>query len=195
MDTFAFWQGNESNALGEVWVKTDQVGFRIMNQFAGPGYTGDPRAPLEALAAEVVAALEGMDVLAASGDAATTLTPPERVDLPEGNPTMDSLVDELAAVPLPDGAVIGFGDFYPDRASQDVYSDLGVGDTMRFYFEALPAAGFEITSTGTTATAEDILEYPVQSISFLDPEGRRGSIGVREGFFAPSQLNIQIFLP
>src|SRR5690606_25634716 len=171
------------------------MGFRVLNQFAGPAYTGDPRAPLEALAAELVAALEGMDVVAASGDAATALIPAERVDLPEGIHTLDSLIDELAAVPLPDEAVLGFGDVYPDRASQDAYLDLGVGDAARFFLEALPAAGFEITSGGTIETADDILEYAAQSISFLDPDGRRGDIGIREGAFAPTQLNIQIFGP
>ncbi|HSJ29167.1 MAG TPA: hypothetical protein VLB67_13245 [Acidimicrobiia bacterium] len=195
LGTMAFWRGNDVNALGEVWVETDQIGFRVTNQFAGPNYTGDPRAPLEALAAELVAALATLDVIAASGDAASALIPAERVDLPDGIVTLDDLIDELSAVPLPDGTVIGFGDVYPDRASQDAYTDLPVGDAVRFFLEALPAAGFEITSGGTAQTAEDVLEYVSQSVSFIDPDGNRGDIGIREGAFAPSQLNIQIFLP
>jgi hypothetical protein len=75
-----------------------------------------------------------------------------------------------------------------------VYTDLAVGDAVRFYLQALPAAGFEITSGGTVETEEDVFEYISQSISFIDPDGNRGDVGIREGFFAPSQLNIQIFL-
>lgn len=191
----AFWRGQESSGHGEVWVQTDQIGFRITNLFASPGFTGDTRTPMEALAAAVVDALSTMDVIAASGDAGDALTPPDSVELPEGIPTESSLIEELSAVPLPDGVVIGSGAVYPDRASQDAYSELGVGDAARFFLEALPAAGFEITSNGTIETEEDVLEFASQSISFLDPDGNRGDIQIREGAFSPSQLNIQIFLP
>jgi hypothetical protein len=194
LGTYAFWRGSGRGPGGEVWARNDQVGFRVMDQFSGPNYTGDVRASMEALAAALLDSLAGMDVLAASGDHASALIPAESVNLPEGLPTMDSLIDELSAVPLPDGAVIGFGDVYPDRASQDVYTDLAVGDAVRFYLQALPAAGFEITSGGTVETEEDVFEYISQSISFIDPDGNRGDVGIREGFFAPSQLNIQIFL-
>jgi hypothetical protein len=106
---------------------------------------------------------------------------------------LHSLIDELPLVPLPDGAVSGFGDEYPDRASQDVYLDLSVGDVARFFLQALPSASFEITSGGTLQSEENVLEFAAQSISFIDPDGRRGEIGIREGAFAPTQLNIQIF--
>jgi hypothetical protein len=195
LGTYAFWRGSGRGPGGEVWARNDQVGFRVMDQFSGPNYTGDVRASMEALAAALLDSLAGMDVLAASGDHASALIPAESVNLPEGLPTMDSLIDELSAVPLPDGAVIGFGDVYPDRASQDVYTDLAVS-AMRFASTSrhCPAAGFEITSGGTIETEEDVFEYISQSISFIDPDGNRGDVGIREGFFAPSQLNIQIFL-
>lgn len=195
LGTQAFWRGQESSAVGEVWVQTDQIGFRITNLFASPGFSGDARTPMESLAAAVVDALSTMDIIAASGDAGDALTPPDSVDLPEGIPTESSLIDELSAVPLPDGTVISSGAVYPDRASQDAYSELSVGDAARFFLEALPAAGFEITSNGTIETEEDVLEFASQSISFLDPDGNRGDIQIREGAFSPSQLNIQIFLP
>lgn len=197
LGTMAFWQGSGIGDLGEVWVQTDQIGFRVTNQFAGPNYSGDPRAPLEALAAELVAALGTLDVIAASGDdARMALVPPTSIDIPDGLTVLDGLIDELAAVPMPDSGVeYGFGDVYPDRASQDVYSELGVGDAVRFFLEALPAAGFEIRDNSMVRTEADVLEYASQAISFLDPEGRTGDIGIRQGMFAPSQWNIQIFLP
>ena len=195
LGTYAFWRGSGGGPGGEIWARNEQIGFRVMNQFSGPNYTGDVRASLEGLAAALLDSLAGMDVLAASGDHAASLIPAETVQLPEGLATMDSLIDELSAVPLPDGAVIGFGDVYPDRASQEVYTDLAVGDAVRFFLEALPAAGFEITPGGTVETEEDVFEYISQSISFLDPDGNRGDILINEGFFAPSQLGIQIFLP
>ena len=193
LGTLAFWNG--SGNLGEVWARGEQIGFRVTNQFAGFNYAEDTRAPLEAVAAALLDSLAGLDVLAASGDHASALIPAETVQLPEGLVTMDSLIDELSAVPMPEGAIFGFGDVYPDRASQDAYSDLSVADAARFFVEALPAAGFEIISGGSIETEDDIYEYISQSISFTDPDGNRGDIGIREGFFAPSQLNIQIFLP
>ena len=195
LGTYAFWRGTGMGGAGEVWARGEQVGFRITNQFSGPNHTGDVRAPLEALAAALLDSLAGMDVLAASGDHAAALIPAESVNLPEGIPTMDSLIDELSAVPLPDGAVLGSGDIVIGRATQDAYTNLAVGDAVRFFLEALPAAGFEITSDGTVETEDDVFEYIDQSISFLDPDGNRGDIGIREGFFAPSQLYIQIYLP
>lgn len=194
LGTFAFWRGSGPGPLGEVWARGEQIGFRVTNQFAGPNYSGDIRGPFEALATALVDSLAGMDVIAASGDDGDALVPAESVQLPEGIVTTDSFIDELSAVPLPDGAQVGAGGVYPDRASQDVYTDLSVGDVARFYLEALPAAGFEITSGGIE-TEEDVFEYASQNISFLDPDGNRGDVIIREGFFAPSQLSIQIFLP
>lgn len=149
---------------------------------------------MEALAAALADSLEGRDVVAASGDAGQGLIPPDRVDLPEGIATMDGLIDELSTVPLPDGAVVGSGNVYPDRASQGIYLDLGVGDTARFYLEALPAAGLEIVFGGTIETEDQVLEYAAQSIAFTDLEGRRGNIQIGESAFAPTNVGIQIFL-
>lgn len=195
LGTMAFWQGSGVGDLGEVWAQGNQIGFRVINQFAGPNYTGDARAPLEELAAALVEALDAMDVIAASGDAGQALIPPTSIEIPEGIQTMDGLIDELSAVPMPEGTVFGSGGVYPDRASQDAYSDLSVGDATRFFLEALPAAGFEIDSSSMVQSEEDVMEYAAQSISFTDPDGNRGDIGIREGGFSPSQFNIQIFLP
>lgn len=190
----AFWLGNTVNKLGAVWVQTDQIGFGVINQFATFEYSEDTREPLQRLAAAIVESLDGMDVIAASGESGQALIPPVEVDLPDGIPTMDGILDELAAVPLPEGAVYGSGDVYPDRASQNFYLDLSVGDTARFYLEALPAAGFEITSGGTFQAEDQVLEYAAQSVAFTDPEGRRGDVRIGEGAFAPTNLSIQIFL-
>jgi hypothetical protein len=57
--------------------------------------------------------------------------------LPEGITTLHRLIDELPLVPLSDGAVFGFGDECSDRASQDVYLDLSVGDAARLFLQAL----------------------------------------------------------
>lgn len=190
----AFWLGNTVNSLGAVWVQTEQIGFGVINQFASGGYQGDSRRPLEALAAALVDSLAGMDVIAASGESGQALIPPAEVDLPDGIPTMDGVLEELDAVPLPDGAVLGSGDVYPDRASQEIYLDLSVGDTARFYVDALPAAGFEIVFGGTIETEDQVLEYAAQSIAFTDLEGRRGNIQIGESAFAPTNVGIQIFL-
>ena len=195
LGTMAFWQGSGVGDLGEVWAQADQIGFRVINMFAGPNYSGDARAPLEALAAALVESLNSMDVVAASGDAGQSLIPATSIEIPEGLQTMDEPIEELAAVPMPDGTVFGAGGVYPDRASQDAYSTLSVGDAARFFLEALPAAGFEIHSSSMIQSEEDVMEYASQSISFVDPDGNRGDIGIREGVFAPTQLNIQIFLP
>lgn len=189
----AFWQGTTVNDLGEVWVRTDQIGYRVVNQFASFEYEGDTREIQENLAAAIAAALEDIDVLAASGDAASALIPPDRVALPEGIPTEDGLIPELAAIPLPDGAVFGSSGISSDRASQDVYLDMSVGDTARFYLEALPAAGFEITSSGTVQSEDQVLEFASMTISFLDPAGNNGDLIIREGAFAPTQMGVQIF--
>ena len=195
LGTYAFWRGSGGGAGGEVWARNEQIGFRVMNQFSGPNFTGDARASLEALAAALLDSLAGMDVLAASGDYAESLIPAVSVNMPEGLLTADSLIDELSAVPMPDGAVFAPGDVVIGRAVQDIYTDLAVGDAVRFYLAELPAAGFEITSDGTVETEEDVFEYISQSISFVDPDGNRGDISIREGFFAPSQFYLQIYLP
>lgn len=189
----AFWQGTTVNDLGEVWVRTDQIGYRVVNQFASFDYEDDTQVIMQSLAAAIDAALQDIDVLAASGDAASALIPPDRVALPEGIPTVDGLIPELAAIPVPDGAVFGTGGVYPDRASQDIYLDTSVGDTARFYLEALPAAGFEITSSGTVQSEDEVLEFASMSISFLDPNGNNGDLNIREGAFAPTQMGVQIF--
>lgn len=190
----AFWLGNTVNRLGEMWVQTNQIGFRVVNQFATFEYSEDTREPMRELAAVIVESLDRMEVIAASGDSSQALIPPVEVDLPDGIPTMDGVIDDLAAVPLPEGVVYGSGGVSPDRVSQDFYLDLGVGDTARFYLEALPAAGFEIVAGGTVETEDQVLEYAAQSIAFTDPEGRRGDIQIGEGAFAPTKLGIQIFL-
>lgn len=190
----AFWQGNTLNSLGEMWVQTEQISFRVVNQFATFEYSKDTREPMRKLAAAIVESLNGIDVIAASGESGQGLIPPVKVDLPDGIPTMDGILDELTAVPLPEGAVYGSGNLYQDRASQDIYLDLSVGDTARFYLEALPAAGFEIVPGGTTETEDQVLEYASQSIAFTDPGGRRGDVHIGEGAFAPTKLGIQIYL-
>ena len=189
----AFWQGTTVNDLGEMWVRTDQIGYRVVNQFASFDYEGDTQEILQSLAAALAAALEDIDVLAASGDAASALIPADSIALPEGIPTVDGLIPELAAVPVPDGAVFGTGAVYPDRAGQDIYLDTSVGDTARFYLEALPAAGFEISSNGTVQSEDQVLEFASMTISFLDPDGNNGDLIIREGAFAPTQMGVQIF--
>lgn len=66
----------------------------------------------------VRAETKALTSIAASGDTGQGLIAPDRVGIPDGIAIMEALIDELAEVPLPAGAVIGLGDVHPDRASQ-----------------------------------------------------------------------------
>lgn len=107
-----------------------------------------------------------------------------------GNVSMcaDSLIDELAVVPLPDFVdEIGLGgepNSSDARAFQDVYFNVPVSEVVAFYEEALPAAGFDVTSAEGN---DSIFTY-----EFTDPDGRTGQLLIRSAASHLSQMGIQI---
>lgn len=190
----AYWQGVEGSGLGEVWVQLDQISFRVVNEYATPSYEGPIREPMTALAAEIADSVASMDVITASGDFGQGLREVTAIDVPEGFTTVNTVIDDLAGLPLPDDAVLLEGFNISDRASQQILTAMAVGDTARFYLEALPANGYTIRSSSPVASDEDVFEWAVNLIEVDDPQGQRVELRIGMGLFAPTSIDVQGFI-
>jgi hypothetical protein len=123
---------------------------------------------------------------------------PEGINLPEGMPTADGLIPELAEIPLPDGGVFGKGTAYTkaqdprETAVQVVYFTQSAEEIVTFYLDALPANGFQIESQGSVTEAADIQPNGDNLVLFTDPDGLSGSLDIKPGAFSPAQLSINL---
>jgi len=116
----------------------------------------------------------------------------------QGITTIDSLIPELAGLPVPDGAVFGLGVAYDEdqdprqTAIQTVFFTLPVEEVAAFYLEQLPLAGYEITN-GEIPEMSDIAAAQYAAIEFDDPTGIPGQVVVKMTAVSPSQIDINLF--
>lgn len=122
------------------------------------------------------------------------------IDLPDGFPTADALIPELAGLPVPDGAVFGVGDAYDENvdprqtAVQPIFFAIPVEDVVAFYLDELPAAGYEIVSgSGGLSDKSEIVPGAQAIIVFNRPDGLPGQVVIGPGIVAESQLNVNVF--
>ncbi len=105
----------------------------------------------------------------------------------------DELLPELAGFPVPDGASLLRGVVSAGFASQAVATDLSVEETMRFYLDRLPSAGFTITDEGAQ-TADDIRPGQPNIIGIEDAEGHPGNLVVQSGEGTATQVSVSLNL-
>lgn len=107
-----------------------------------------------------------------------------------GMPVVDGLMAELAAVPVPDGAGFTRGTSIGDRSGtvvQDAYTDQAVDEAFAYYTDALPATGFQVTST-EPGDAGGIIE-------FVDPDGHPGKVVIQPSALGPpTNIHIEVYL-
>ena len=120
------------------------------------------------------------------------------INLPEGLPTADALIPELAGLPVPDGAVFGVGSANDENvdprqtAVQQIFFAIPTEDVAAFYLDELPAAGYEIVSGGLSDKSEIVPGWQ-GVIMFNRPDGLPGQVVIGSGLVAESQLNVNVF--
>jgi len=123
---------------------------------------------------------------------------PDGFDFGDDFPTASSLIDELADLPMPAGAVFGVGSANTARqdpretAVQQVYFDLSVVEAFVFFIDELPKAGFTIIENGTWTEAE-VAEFG-QAVIVFERDGIPAQFVMAPGTDATSSININMFM-
>ena len=143
-----------------------------------------------------------LTVVAACGDdtAAEGPVTSGEVAAPDGTPLADGLIDELAAIPLPDEVGFGDGVVYDEdddtrrTAAQLLFFAMPTWELAAFYLDALPSAGFTVEAgDGTVVRPQDIVDDQPIVILFTTPDGLPGRLTITPGVLSPSEMNINIY--
>ena len=122
------------------------------------------------------------------------------VAAPADTPLADGLIDDLAAIPVPDEVGFGDGVTYDEdedpgqTAAQMLYFAITASELALFYLDALPAAGFTLEPGGGAITRpEEIVAEQRILIRFTTPDGLPGQLAISPGLLSPSEMNINVY--
>ena len=124
---------------------------------------------------------------------------PDGFDFGDDFPTTDSLIPELAGLPMPPDTVFTPGVAYDadadprETAVQQAYFTISMEAAVEFFMDALPAAGYVI-DIDQTQVGPEMMAGGQAFFLFETPAGNPGQFVMSRGTQATSRININVFL-